>query len=332
MVDATAEGFTLLKALGYPIRPAEDEGFFTAGPKRKLWSAIIFVMCKTPLGRLAATDHCVHAVSEMTMLDQAWEELRSQRSDICLPVWDSLRKSMPVEGKQGRHKEIKNAYKSLGGDATFYDGMITCSTLLGKAVCKLVWNMDKRKNEHYLELALSGIPRNFSGKMLEVPVGTGILSMLVYETMPDADITCLDYSPDMMERAKRQAEKRGLKNVSFMQGDVGKLPFEDESFDLVLSLNGFHAFPDKEAAYSEIFRVLKPGGIFCGCFYVKGENKRTDFLVDIIYTPKGYFTPPYETVGSLRERLKAMYRKAEVKTVEGMAAFRCRKRKANGEG
>ena len=43
-----------------------------------------------------------------------------------------------------RHDEIKNAYKSLGGEATFYDGMITCSTLPGKAVCKLVWNMNKR--------------------------------------------------------------------------------------------------------------------------------------------------------------------------------------------
>lgn len=129
-----------------------------------------------------------------------------------------------------RHEEIKNAYKGLGDEATFYDGMITCSTLPGKAVCKLVWNMDKRKNEHYLELALSGIPKDFDGRMLEVPVGTGVLSMPVYETLPEADITCLDYSPEMMERAKRQAEKRGLKNVRFMQGDVGKLPFPDGSF------------------------------------------------------------------------------------------------------
>ena len=235
---------------------------------------------------------------------------------------------MPVEG---RHEEIKNAYKSLGGDATFYDGMITCSTLLGKAVCKLVWNMDKRKSDHYLESALSGIPNDFSGKMLEVPVGTGILSMPVYETMPGADITCFDYSPDMMERAKRQAEKRGLKNVCFLQGDVGKLPFEDGSFDLVLSLNGFHAFPDKEAAYSEIFRILKPGGIFCGCFYVKGENRRTDWFIEKIYTPKGFFTPPYETAESMEKRLKTMYRKAEVKTVEGMAAFRCRKGGIHGK-
>lgn len=225
-----------------------------------------------------------------------------------------------------RHEEIKNAYKSLGGDATFYDGMITCSTLPGKVVCKLVWNMEKRKNEHYLELALSGIPKNFDGKMLEVPVGTGVLSMPVYETLPEADITCLDYSPDMMERAKRQAKKRGLENVRFMQGDVGKLPFPDGSFDLVLSLNGFHAFPDKEAAYREIFRILKPDGIFCGCFYVSGENKRTDWFVEKIYTPKGFFTPPYETAESLKRRLRGMYDGVRVKTVEGMAAFRCRKK------
>ena len=186
-------------------------------------------------------------------------------------------------------------------------------------------NINKRKNDRYLRLALSGIPKDFSGKMLEVPVGTGVLSMPVYETLPDADITCVDYSPDMMERAKRQAEKRGIKNVRFMQGDVGKLPFSDESFDLVMSLNGFHAFPDKEAAYSEIFRVLKSGGIFCGCFYVKGENKRTDFLVDKIYTPKGYFTLPYETAVSLRQRLAGMYAKATVETVEAMACFTCRK-------
>lgn len=226
---------------------------------------------------------------------------------------------------QNRHDKIRNAYKSLGGEATFYDGMVTCSTLPGKAVCKLVWNMDRRKNGHYLELALSGIPQGFSGRMLEAPVGTGVLTMPVYETLPDADITCLDYSPDMMERARWQAQKRHLHNVRFMQGDVGKLPFGDAGFDLVLSLNGFHAFPDKEAAYREIFRVLKPGGIFCGCFYVQGEHRRTDWFIDKIYTPKGFFTPPYETAESLRKRLEGMYRRAEVRTVEGMAAFRCRK-------
>ena len=222
-----------------------------------------------------------------------------------------------------RHNEIKNAYRSLGKEATFYDGMITCSTLPGKAVCALVWSMNKEKNDRYLELALSAVPEDFSGTLLEVPVGTGVLTMPVYRTLPKADVTCLDYSPDMMAQAKRRAPD----NVSFVQGDVGKLPFESGSFDIVLSLNGFHAFPDKEAAYAETFRVLKPGGVFCGCFYVKGENRRTDWLVDKLYTPKGFFTPPYETAASLRNRLAGMYETAEVQTVEAMACFRCRRGK-----
>lgn len=148
-----------------------------------------------------------------------------------------------------RHNEIKNAYKYLGKEATFYDGMITCSTFLGSAVCKLVWNMNKELNTKYLEIALSGIPGSFSGKMLEVPVGTGVLTMPVYKTLSYADITCLDYSIDMMETAKKRADNLNLKNIHFVQGDVGHLSFEDSRFDLVLSLNGFHAFPDKAAAY-----------------------------------------------------------------------------------
>lgn len=224
-----------------------------------------------------------------------------------------------------RHEEIRNAYQSLGGEATFYDGMITCTTLPGKAVCKLVWNMDKAKNDRYLELALDGIPQDFSGRLLEVPVGTGVLTMPVYQTLPRADITCLDYSPDMMERARRQADRRGLTNLRFLQGDVSSLPFEDACFDLVLSLNGFHAFPDKEAAFRETCRVLKPGGIFCGCFYIQGENRRTDWFIHKIYTPKGFFTPPYETAASLRHRLERLYRTVQLQTVEAMACFTCRK-------
>ena len=66
---------------------------------------------------------------------------------------------------------------SADGRQQFYDGMITCSTLSGKAVCRLVWDMNKVENDAYLEKALSGIPEHFSGKLLEVPVGTGILTI-----------------------------------------------------------------------------------------------------------------------------------------------------------
>ena len=103
-----------------------------------------------------------------------------------------------------RKEAIRSAYRLTGGN-NFYDGMITCSTLSGKAVCRLVWAMNKAENDAYLEKALSGIPEHFSGKLLEVPAGTGILTMPVYQTMPEADITCLDYSPDMMRQAREKA-------------------------------------------------------------------------------------------------------------------------------
>ena len=224
-----------------------------------------------------------------------------------------------------RKEQIRSAYKLTGGHAGFYDGMMTYATLPGKAVCRIVWNMDREKNLRYLEKALSGIPENFSGKLLEVPVGTGVLTMPVYRELTDADITCLDYSENMMRSAREKAEAVGIKNITFLQGDVGALPFEDECFDVILSLNGFHAFPDKEAAYRETYRVLKAGGTFCGCFYVQGGHKRTDWFIRHLYQPKGFFTPPYETAESLRVRLSGLYREAEVTMVEGIGCFLCKK-------
>jgi SAM-dependent methyltransferase len=224
-----------------------------------------------------------------------------------------------------RKEQIKSAYRLCGSKAGFYDGMMTYSTVPGKAICRIVWNMDAEKNYRYLERALSGVPENFTGKLLEVPVGTGVLTMPIYRDLPGSEITCLDYSPDMMSAARERAKCAGIQNVHFIQGDVGALPFEDESFDIVLSLNGFHAFPDKEAAYRETFRVLKPGGTFCGCFYVQGGCKRTDWFIQHLYQPKGFFTPPYETEVSLRQRLSGMYAEVNVTGVEGIGCFRCRK-------
>ena len=130
-----------------------------------------------------------------------------------------------------RKEAIRSAYR-ITGENGFYDGMITCSTLSGKAVCRLVWAMNKAENDAYLEKALSGIPEHFSGKLLEVPVGTGILTMPVYQTMPEADITCLDYSPDMMRQAREKANRLNLNNVTFQQGDVGALPYADAKAEL----------------------------------------------------------------------------------------------------
>ena len=222
-----------------------------------------------------------------------------------------------------RHDEIRRSYKALGGMATLYDGIITRSTVLGKVMDSLVWGLDRELAGKWVEDALAPVPADFSGKLLEVPVGTGVLTMPLYATLPKARVTCLDYSADMMENAKKRAAAMGLSTVDFVQGDVGALPFANESFDLVLSLNGFHAFPDKDRAFSETCRVLKKGGVFCGCFYIAGEFRRTDWFVRHMYVPKGFFTPPFETKESLTKRLQALYNQVEVHSVRAEGIFRC---------
>ena len=94
MLDAVKEGYRLLSALGYPILPegSLDE---LRGVKGALSLAMMWVMAKTAIGRLAATDHCRHAVAEMEALDTAWTELRTRYPDFPMPVWDALRTAMP---------------------------------------------------------------------------------------------------------------------------------------------------------------------------------------------------------------------------------------------
>ena len=218
--------------------------------------------------------------------------------------------------------KTKKAFDSLG-KRSIYDSIITGTGFWGSLVSKTVWKMDKNKDREYQEIATRPISDDFNGKLLEVPIGTGILTMPIYKKLSNADITCLDYSNEMMAHAEKRAKDMDIKNITFCQGDVGKLPFDDNTFDIVLSMNGIHVFPDKEAAFSELFRVLKPGGTFCGCTYIEGECKRTDWFIKNLYVPKGYFNPPFDTKGSLLKRLQNMYKAAKVETVLSEGCFEC---------
>ncbi|MBR0028435.1 MAG: methyltransferase domain-containing protein, partial [Clostridia bacterium] len=114
---------------------------------------------------------------------------------------------------------------NFAGNSGMYDGVITGTGIFGGLVSNIVWKMNKETDLKYQRMAKSGVPKDFSGKMLEVPVGTGILTMPMYKELCDADITCLDCSEAMMAAAKRRAAGAGLRNVTFVRGDVGALPF-----------------------------------------------------------------------------------------------------------
>ena len=138
-----------------------------------------------------------------------------------------------------RREQIKNAYKLTGGHAGFYDGMMTYSTLPGKAICRIVWNMDGDKNLRYLERALSGIPEDFSAKML------------------------------------KRAEKNcaAFKNITFSKADITALVFPDCSFDKVVAGNVIHLLDNPLTALGELNRVCKDGGMLIIPTYMNKNSK-----------------------------------------------------------
>lgn len=216
-----------------------------------------------------------------------------------------------------------NAYQLVGSLSTFFDRMMTNADLLARLALKIFWGLDSDAYQKFLSQAFAGIPKGFSGRLLEVPVGTGVLSLPVYKKLNGAQVYCLDYSAKMLDAAKVRANQLELQGVKFIQGDVAKLPFEDSFFDLVLTQNGVHVFPDKYKASDEVNRVLRPGGTLCGCCYVSGENRRTDFFVKHFCDRFGFFTPPHVTLAELTKLLNDHYSRAQVTHVESFAGFVC---------
>ena len=179
--------------------------------------------------------------------------------------------------------KIKRSYRF---SKSFYDDAITQGKWWSRVYFKLLWGgVD---DNEIARRVLDWIPDDFSGKLLDVPVGTAVFTTEKYKRMKQADITCLDYSRDM--------------------------------------LNGLHVFPDKKKAYAEILRTLRPGGELLACFYIAGEQKVADWLARTVMTRMGWFTPPFDTASDVRHRLKTYYDILDFHVEGAMLYFRARKR------
>ena len=73
-------------------------------------------------------------------------------------------------------------------------------------------------------------------------------------------VTGIDMTPEMIENAREGASALDLSNVTFVEGEIEAFPFEDESFDVVISNGVIDLLPDKEVVFASIYRVLRPGG------------------------------------------------------------------------
>lgn len=213
--------------------------------------------------------------------------------------------------------KVKSAYKQ---SKNIYDDVLTQSKWWSKLYIRFFWGVNDIEISKKLFKIL---PDDFSGALLDVPCGTLNLTSEKYQRLKKANITCLDYSEDMLEGARIRISQHGLSNVFLTPGDVSKLPFSDEAFDAVLSMNGFHVFPDKPKAYAETARVLKQGGLFCGCFYIKGERRRSDLITNLFLAKKGWFTPPFQTKIEVYGTLRRYYSSVELHSDKAMVWFRC---------
>jgi ubiquinone/menaquinone biosynthesis C-methylase UbiE len=112
-------------------------------------------------------------------------------------------------------------------------------------------------------------PGPFAGS-LEIGAGTGYFSLNLLQTGVVEAATCADISPGMLATLEHNALQLGLE-VETAACDASRLPFEDESFDLVLGHAVLHHLPDLDACFAEFKRVLKPGGTL----FFAGEPSRS---------------------------------------------------------
>ena len=101
----------------------------------------------------------------------------------------------------------------------------------------------------------AGIGRGM--RVLDVAAGTGNASLPA--AARGADVTASDLTPELLDAGRRRAEAQGL-DIEWVEADAERLPFEDESFDVVMSAIGAMFAPHHQATADELVRVCRPGG------------------------------------------------------------------------
>ncbi|MEF9881095.1 class I SAM-dependent methyltransferase [Streptomyces sp. P9-A4] len=97
-------------------------------------------------------------------------------------------------------------------------------------------------------------------RVLDVGCGTGQTTRIAARQAYDGDVTGIDLSAPMLERARRDAAAEGIDNVTFEQGDAQVHPFPDRGFDVLLSRGGVMFFADHIAAFTHLRHALAPAG------------------------------------------------------------------------
>ncbi len=116
------------------------------------------------------------------------------------------------------------------------------------------------KEKFLRERAVSLLRITEGDKILEVACGNGSnFPQILTRIGNNGNIVGFDYSADMLQAARDRIEKNDWKRISLKQGDAAKMPFEDNSFDGIISTLGISAIPDFKSALNNCLKILKKG-------------------------------------------------------------------------
>jgi ubiquinone/menaquinone biosynthesis C-methylase UbiE len=111
-------------------------------------------------------------------------------------------------------------------------------------------------SQEYLEWMVDILPLQPDYRVLDVAAGTGHLSRAIAPHV--RQVVAIDMTAKMLEKAKEEAVKAGLVNILFEEGDAAALPYQDDSFDMVVSRLAMHHFEKPQLQLREMVRVCKP--------------------------------------------------------------------------
>ncbi len=122
------------------------------------------------------------------------------------------------------------------------------------------YNRQTQDSEH-LNKILEFVKISEGMRILDLGTGSGYLSFPIAKNNPGCEVVGLDIVNDALETNRMRADSEGIKNLSFISYDGIDFPFEEKSFDLVVTRYALHHFPDIEHSIGEVSRVLKSDGM-----------------------------------------------------------------------
>lgn len=180
------------------------------------------------------------------------------------------------KGNMEHSEQIKEMVKQKYSEIALQDKGTNASSCCGAGGCSSeVYNImseDYSQLKGYntdADLGLGcGLPTQFAkikkgDTVIDLGSGAGNDCFIARnETGEDGRVIGIDFTPAMLTKAKANAEKLGYANVEFRQGDIENMPVSANMADVIVSNCVLNLVPNKEKVFSEIYRVLKPGGHF----------------------------------------------------------------------